>query len=282
MDRSDESLYIWRMQAVALIDQLAARPLRITMPPRFYRCEPAWSWAPPPLPDFDLWFVLDGRGRLTTDGRSWAITPQTCFLLRPGTRISARQNPRHRLRVFAVHFEFTGAFAAGLPPQVQRLRDGVFFSALARQCEVAWRMGDPRRATSLVAEMLLHLYAEPEIPAGSPADRRVAAMLDQVREEPGRFWSVSELARQAGLSRAQLRRRLKHLTGFAPETYLILARIDRAKQLLRETELSIGAVADALGYRDVYYFSRQFAQIAGTPASAFRRVGQTRHPHASR
>ena len=56
----------------------------------------------------------------------------------------------------------------------------------------------------------------------------------------------------------------------SPEQFLIHARIDRAKYLLRETDMTIGQIADALGYRDVFYFSRQFARVTGKTASAFR------------
>lgn len=260
------------MPPPTLTDRLAARPLRLHSPPRFYRCEPAWSWAPPPLPDYDLWYVLDGDGEVQLDGRRYRACAQHCFLFQPGARIVARHDPRRRLRVFAVHFAVVGVAATDWPPPVQPIREAVLFGALARHAEVAWRQGDPARATSLVAEMVLYLCAAAHHPPVSVTDSRVAGILDAVREDPSRHWSVSELARRAGLSRAQFARRLTAATGLAPERFLIQCRLDRAQQLLAETDLTVSQIADALGYRDVYYFSRQFARATGRTASAFRQA----------
>jgi YesN/AraC family two-component response regulator len=41
--------------------------------------------------------------------------------------------------------------------------------------------------------------------------------------------------------------------------------------LLAETELTITEIADALGYRDVFFFTRQFRQVAATPPARFRK-----------
>ena len=121
-----------------------------------------------------------------------------------------------------------------------------------------------------MAQILLHLWVEAQRPVQSPGDSRTLAVITLVREDPGRYWSVSALAKLAGLSRSQFSRHLTTTIGLSPEQFLIQTRIDRAKHLLRETDMTIGQIADALGYRDAYYFSRQFARMAGMTASAFR------------
>jgi AraC-like DNA-binding protein len=44
--------------------------------------------------------------------------------------------------------------------------------------------------------------------------------------------------------------------------------------LLTETDLPLKAVAERLGYDSVYFFARQFRQIAGVPPGVFRRSRQ--------
>ena len=44
----------------------------------------------------------------------------------------------------------------------------------------------------------------------------------------------------------------------------------RARMLLTESGNSIGWIADRLGYRDVYFFSRQFKRFHGKSPTAFR------------
>ena len=108
-------------------------------------------------------------------------------------------------------------------------------------------------------------------PAGSVMDSRISTAVELIQEEPGRRWPVTELARRAGLSRSQFTRRFTHDTGLSPERFLIQARITRATRLLRETDMSIGQIADGLGYCDVFHFSRQYRYVTGQTASAQRR-----------
>ena len=84
-----------------------------------------------------------------------------------------------------------------------------------------------------------------------------------IRQDPGRDWSVAEMAAQATLSRAQFTRRFVAQHGRAPAQFVIQARIDRAHQLLAESGMTVTQTAAALGYTDVPYFSRQYKQRTG-------------------
>jgi len=66
-----------------------------------------------------------------------------------------------------------------------------------------------------------------------------------------------------------------------PARYLIQARIDRAHQLLSETDMAVGTVAAALGYSDVAYFSRQYKQYTGVPPSGRPAARPARRPVGS-
>jgi transcriptional regulator GlxA family with amidase domain len=51
---------------------------------------------------------------------------------------------------------------------------------------------------------------------------------------------------------------------------MIRRRIQRAATLLSESSLTISQIADAMGYRDVYFFSRQFKQKMGQSPRTYR------------
>jgi len=57
----------------------------------------------------------------------------------------------------------------------------------------------------------------------------------------------------------------------AVQPFVIAARIDHARDLLALTPASIGEVAAAAGFSDIYYFSRLFKRRVGVSPSAFRR-----------
>src|SRR5690606_28011901 len=65
----------------------------------------------------------------------------------------------------------------------------------------------------------------------------------RIREHPGHFDLEPAIAR-SGYSPDHFRPIVKHVLGRTPHQLVIAARIDRARQLLRQTELSIGTIAD--------------------------------------
>ena len=82
------------------------------------------------------------------------------------------------------------------------------------------------------------------------------------------------LADRLGTSPSTLRRRFVEATGTSPHGYLLQCRAALARELLGSTDLPVKAIADRLGYRDVYFFSRQFRQLVGVPPAAYRRTRQ--------
>jgi transcriptional regulator GlxA family with amidase domain len=81
-----------------------------------------------------------------------------------------------------------------------------------------------------------------------------------------------DLANEAGMSSRTFRRRFAAALGASPREYAIGCRIGHAKQMLGATELPIKTIAEQLGYRDVFFFSRQFARFTGISPAAYRRT----------
>lgn len=82
------------------------------------------------------------------------------------------------------------------------------------------------------------------------------------------------LARAHGLSLTTLRRHFRALTGSSLHEYRLDARAAAARQLLGDTDLPLKQIADELGYRDVFFFSRQFKQRVGVAPGEYRRSRQ--------
>ncbi len=253
--------------------------VRLTGPPTYWRCEPGWSWHARPLPDHLLWYVLEGVGSLTLAGRQHDLAAGTCVLFAPGDEPVAGHDPRRRLLVFGMHFEIAaGGRSADLVPPggCCRLRDQGLAEALARRCDAGHRRADPlgRRHSLLCLEQFLCLlWEDATLPAPGPVDAALEEITHTIRQDPGRRWTVAELGALARLSRAQFTRRFTAHTGLPPARYAAQARIERARQLLRETNMSVAQVAITLGYTDIAHFSRQYKRHTGHPP---------RHPHSVR
>lgn len=82
-----------------------------------------------------------------------------------------------------------------------------------------------------------------------------------------------KLERELGLSRTQLFRRLKKLTGFSTANYIRHVRLCKARDLLETTTLTVGEVAGRVGFPELSYFSHCFVEtFAQTPSDWRKRV----------
>ena len=124
--------------------------------------------------------------------------------------------------------------------------------------------------TTLLAHVAELADAHPGIGAGTPAHRllqRFEALLDRHFQER---WRVADYARALAVTPTHLSRVSREVTG-GPASGLIQARCLReARRHLAYTSLSVGAIAEALGFADAAHFSRVFSRDAGVSPRAFR------------
>ncbi|XBH23217.1 helix-turn-helix domain-containing protein [Jonesiaceae bacterium BS-20] len=73
-----------------------------------------------------------------------------------------------------------------------------------------------------------------------------------------------------GLSSSHLTTLFRNSTGSGVLAYHTSIKMERARQLLDTSTLSIASIASELGYRDQFYFSRHFKSAHGVSPSAFR------------
>ena len=94
--------------------------------------------------------------------------------------------------------------------------------------------------------------------------------LAELHNDPGRPWTMHDLARRVGVSRATLGRRFASEVGLTPGEYLATWRMEVAARRLRCTDDPVGAIAHSVGYTSEYAFNRAFARHHGTPPGRYR------------
>jgi AraC-like DNA-binding protein len=100
---------------------------------------------------------------------------------------------------------------------------------------------------------------------------RLAVVLSMLHERFFEQWSLSRMAEVAGCSIPSLSRYFRASLHTSPTEYLITVRINRAKQLLLHTDLSVTRIAEESGFWDSNYFTRQFKARTGRTPMEFRR-----------
>lgn len=83
-------------------------------------------------------------------------------------------------------------------------------------------------------------------------------------------WTVRRLARVSCVSEAHFARSFKDAFGVPPHRYLLTRRIERAKALLRDTDLPITEVAFRTGWNSLGTFGRTFRDVTGESPSTLR------------
>jgi LacI family transcriptional regulator len=105
-------------------------------------------------------------------------------------------------------------------------------------------------------------------------DPHVAAALRFIRERACDGINVEDVVAAVPLSRRVLETRFKQLTSRTPHAEIQRVQIDRVKQLLTETELTLEAAAHRCGFRHSEYMSVVFKRITGMTPGRFRETSR--------
>ena len=97
-------------------------------------------------------------------------------------------------------------------------------------------------------------------------DERISKVLKEIHSSPQNDWKLEQLAFIAAMSRTSFTNRFKTLTGETPFSYITQWRLLRAKELLEVSSLSVGEIAEQVGYQSEAAFNRVFKKrVSQTP-----------------
>ncbi|SDO88370.1 Helix-turn-helix domain-containing protein [Lutimaribacter pacificus] len=92
----------------------------------------------------------------------------------------------------------------------------------------------------------------------------------------GRRMSTAEMAGAVNLSESWFSLVFKNTTGMSPHQWQLNKRVDQARELLADTDLSVADIADRLGFSDQAHLTRAFRQLVGKTPASWRRDQQLR------
>lgn len=217
---------------------------------------------------------LSGRGEVLVDGRWVRVGPNEACLLPPFTAnaIQAiRKGPDWKfcwVRYLESHggnplvsskSPVKGAFDAA--PLLHAV-EGLHAEASKRE---------PSAAQTHLWIELIHGYvtgfAQP-----AHGDPRLWRLWQQVEAQPGRAWTLPEMAAVASVSEEHLRRLCIKELGRSPGKHVTSLRIQHACHLLSTTDMKISAIASEVGYMSPFTFASTFRQWTGLQPSAHRNL----------
>lgn len=106
---------------------------------------------------------------------------------------------------------------------------------------------------------------------GGLSARAIRRVSDYIAANLDHDVKLEQLAAVAGLSVFHFSRQFKQSLGVTPHRYLMRRRLDRARELLEETELPLSEIALATGFADQGHLTRQFRHASGMTPRSYRR-----------
>jgi AraC-like DNA-binding protein len=246
------------------------------------------------LLDHEFVLTLRGQGDFTLGQQTYPFRPHQLFFVRPFQRNRITTSSGETDEHIAVHFDF----APNLPPATRSLGDRLPYEvAFTQGLELPEQMmlaaGDPieqmfiellrarssgevlgqTEAARQLAGILLLLFKR-QTSAGETTGARTQVLLQRaVAYAEAHFaekLGAEDLAAAAGLSPSHFNRLFRQWSGHSPAEYLRRLRIEKARQLLADVDLSIKQIAARTGFDDAYHFSKVFRRIDGLPPTRYR------------
>ena len=252
----------------------------------YAKCEPLHSPGPGVRPNYVIHYILEGAGQYKVDGQRFHLEAGQGFILEPNV-LTFYQADQTRPWSY-VWVGFSG-------PRAPEYLSYLGFN----HNHLIFKSSESERIRDLVFQMLGSGKNSPKnefylhglffeffsclIDENMPQQQED---LDHNRETTNRYLReaiayiqqhfseglrVSDLADHVAVSRGYLYQIFNETLGMSPKQFLTQFRINRSKDLLAVTDLSVEGVALSCGYEDALVYSKTFKKATGMPPSLYRR-----------
>ena len=229
-------------------------------------------------PSSTIFYCMSGEASLSINGRSLEARAGDVVIVPLGAKFALKQHP---IRPWAVRFitykglrdqEYTDML--GTEPVARIGIQPAIVASFEKLLTFRHQMFDPigeLHVAALTKALILELSCAIFSAHKGRAGRWMAALKEWINARLDQPFDLDQLAREAGISKFHFCRKFREETGFPPIRYIQHLRIQRACELLSNTNKSIQEIADATGYNDTAHFCRVFASKIGEPPGRYRR-----------
>ena len=166
----------------------------------------------------------------------------------------------------------TRIFTHSSPPELQHIKAIVLAENRAT-------ISDSRMLELFFSVLKYHQNEQTSVAAPHAAAwRYIDFSVNYIKANYSRNITVSQLTKILGVSQPYLYKIYKQAFGKSPKAFIGEYRIQQAKKLLTETELTVSEIARSVGFSDSFAFSKYFSTKQGCSPSEYRRLHESMNP----
>ncbi len=265
----------------------------------------ASKWGRRIIPDNQLFYVVSGYAELSVGGKTYGIRNGECVHF--GPECPHELYATERTDYYSIHFHWRHESTAPVHPGLSIRYAGqdepcgqpavpspsippygsVAFPShftvsglepVLTKIVKEYELEQPGYGTALrglMTQAVTHIFRQllDLRSASSTALNKIEPAIAAMQLEPGRNWTVAELATMCGYHPIHFSKLFKEEFGLLPKQYIIGERIKQAKRALLHGE-KIDSLAERLGFTSIHYFSHQFKKFTGLTPTEFRMQGK--------
>jgi AraC-like DNA-binding protein len=232
--------------------------------------------------DYYLIYLVNGAGYYRLDGMLQRVPAGSIVLYQPHERQDYFYKSDEQTELYWIHF--TGTAAGRFLESLGFLNGNVFQVGIHSECVQLFEkiiheihIGNPQYHAFCIGYLmqLLSVFSREHILIKNGSrnfkNSDIESVIRKMQLEYQKDHDISYYAQYCNLSVYQFIRKFKAATHLSPARYIEKIRMDKSRELLVGTDLTINEISSVVGFGDPFYFSKVFKKSTGLNPMSFRK-----------
>lgn len=223
--------------------------------------------------DYQIIYIAKGKGYFTFEQEEIAVDEGNIVLYKPHIKQQYRYEYKDQSRIYWIHF--TGndienylrtlnlqenlIYKVGFVEGITNLWENIIAELQVKR--MYYEELTEGMLMQLLASLSRNVYEEKNNILTT--HKNIQKVIEDMHRNCNREMTVNEYAKCYNMSACWFINNFKLLTGMTPRQYMIHIKINKAKALLKDSQLNVNEVAEIVGFQNAFYFSRAFKKTTG-------------------
>lgn len=246
----------------------------------FQKCDSLYQWGPGIRDHYLIHYIISGKGIYKVNGQTHHLHAGDCFLVYPNTEVIYYADKKDPWEYAWVGFTGSDATMILQATDFSKQSPCIYNTPLGDDIKrqllhiYAARGSSFEHAVEMTGRLYttlaLFIHSSTKNNKQNTSQTYVQKGIEYISANYSYPITVEDIAAYVGLSRSQLFRSFQSVLGVSPKEYLTDFRIKQSCYLLENSNLSITAIANSIGFDNGLYFSKAFHKKKGISPKEYR------------